>query len=104
MAPSRELEILSNIEKMNHLLPFFPTLRSLRFLPIREPRGLAGFLSGVASGPDLGPTLPSEEAIRRFLGEGSSKDGFELLGLASSRSRFLLLSVGPGVAAAYKEE
>jgi hypothetical protein len=90
---------------MNHLLPFFPTLRSLRFLPIREPRGLAGFFSCVASSSALAPTfLPSEEAIRRFLGEGSSKDAFELLSLAPSCSRFLLLSVDPGIVAAYKKE
>jgi hypothetical protein len=83
----------------NHLLPFFPTLRSLRFLPIREPRGLADFFPVVASGSALGPTLPSEEAMRRFLGEGSSEDGFELLCLLSSCSRFLLFSIGPGVVA-----
>jgi len=66
---------------------------------------LAGFFSGVASGSALAPDfLPSEEAIRRFLGEGSSEDGFELLSLMSSCSRFLLLSVGPGVVAAYKKE
>lgn len=88
---------------MNHLLPFFPTLRSLRFLPIREPRGLAAFFSGVASGWALGP-LSSEEAMRRFLDEGSSEDGFELLCLLSSCSRFLLLSVVPGAVGACKKE
>lgn len=89
---------------MNHLLPFFLTLRSLRFLPIREPRGLAGFFSGVASGSALAPTSLPSEAIRRFLGEGSSEDTFELLSSASSCSRFLLLSVGPVVVAAYKKK
>lgn len=42
--------------------------------------------------------------MRRFLDEGSSEDGFELLCLLSSCSRFLLLSVVPGAVGACKKE
>ena len=66
--------LLRDLQYNYHFPPFFPLFRSLRFLPMRAPSGLATLALGSASptGSDLALAICLSVVVRRFLASGSS--------------------------------